>query len=312
MYNLIRVPYRFAVGTISGAVGWVTYFATPVLGYMGYTNLEQIQSFSKVSYNGIQKNYPQLPSSEKISQKVSGVSETTQGALELTYKSFTSTKWGQGLPETLFDAKATEGSATSFTGALTLLQQNVEHYSGDLQQYAPVAKVVAGAFVAHKLGFFEMASFISKQVELTVESWFMVDGDVQGLFDIPYMVADIFSGVYKTSIATISKIPYVVGYSVGAGLSLAGPEVIVSSARYMRYDSHEQMSVDSYRAYAANDISSYKWYYGAVAVLFGAHNFESINTLANTCGKGFELGFEHILLLSGDTPGLLDTEFYSK
>jgi hypothetical protein len=159
----------------------------------------------------------------------------------LAYKSFTSTKWGSGLPNTLFDVKASDNSKASFSGALTLLQKNIEKHSGDLQQYTPAAKVV-----------------------------------------------------------------------VGAGLSLAGPEVIISSARYMKYDNHEQMSLDSYKAYAVKDISSYKWYYGGLVTLFAAHNFESINNLANTCGKGFELGFEHVLGLSGDTPGLLDAEFYSK
>lgn len=305
MYNLIRVPYRFAVGTISGAVGWVTYFAMPVLGYMGYTHIEQVKSFSKQSYDDVQGHYfKALPSSEKVSKKVSDFSEASHGALELAYKSFASTKFGHNMPETLFgDDKC----------AVNQFQQYVQTtYTGDLQQYVPVAKVVAGAFVAHKLGLFEMASVISKQAELTVESWFMVDGDVQGLFDIPYMVADIFSGVYTASVATLSKIPYAVGYGVGVGASLAGPAVIGSSARYMRYDSHEQMSLDSYRSYAANDINSHKWYYGAVVALFGAHNFENINNLANTCGKGFELGFEHLLGLSGDTPGLLDAEFYSK
>jgi hypothetical protein len=67
MYDLIKVPYRFTVGTISGAIGWITYFTMPVLSYIGYTHIEQIQSFSKGSYDSIQNHYPKLPSSDKLS-----------------------------------------------------------------------------------------------------------------------------------------------------------------------------------------------------------------------------------------------------
>src|SRR3989338_6209053 len=80
IYKVLRVPYRFAVGTVSGAVGWGVYLSTPVLAYLGYEYFANIQRYSSGYYDTIRRDYvPQLPTSTDIAVRKDAFCQSVPG-----------------------------------------------------------------------------------------------------------------------------------------------------------------------------------------------------------------------------------------
>jgi hypothetical protein len=275
MYEFVRSTYRFTVGTISGAVGWVAYADVHIGGYALYLATRE--------------------------QGKTTLSTAAEGA----YQKVASRK--KNMPKSLFDGKK--------KGALTSAKTFAEGYVGPLDKYELPAKVVSGAYVAYKLGLFDMANVISKQVELTVETWLGVSGDAYGLFDLPGVAINglVSTSAYKATVATVSKVPYVVGYAIGGALAIAGPALAIAVYRFVHYGSGKGYNnyVQEYTKYAQNDVVQNPGLYGASTALFAAWSFSGVHDVANILGKSFEVAFEHALGLSGDVPGLLEPSFYS-
>jgi hypothetical protein len=287
---MMNAMYRFTVGTVSGAVNWVTYLGTAGIGILGIKLLDDNKALLMSARENTEADSRPATGASAVSQaenhvynKFASVVSASRDNANQAYTNFASKAhssltsnvhvksavedvkgvWqspyvqaARSTAVTLYEPLKSAGT-TLYVDGKAQADKAVTLYTGKKigdfveEHGVSVARFAIYSWTANKLGVFEISKVFGKQAELQVESLLGVTDDPIGLFDLPTVIAE--SKAYKYSVATCSKVSYAIGYTSGhvlAGVKYVGIETAALA----------------YAPAITKCLSEYKSYVGAVAV----------------------------------------------
>ena len=243
MEAILKAPYRFTVGTVSGVLNWGSYLATMGLGMFGIKLMDENKGLLLNRQQAREVNEGDVSPREQDSlaakaggegqkSSVAGIREAVGSANQMLYTAIDGVygnkhfQEGRQYATQMADSPAVQQVRDvssslykdGYANADAFLSDKTGKKIGDYVEQHGVSVVKFGMYywTADKLGARESAKFVGKHIELQTESFLGVPDDAIGLFDLPGLVID--STPYKYSVATVSKLFYAAGYVGGYAL----------------------------------------------------------------------------------------------